>query len=233
MQLSDLRRAATFLTEYFRLCNTIKQLLSTIRQFKFRDAMKWMHHNFLLRWHWHLSHPLPNLRQIVVMLHCSIINVVCALISLLVRNEPRNRALFTDKKYSLFCMWNRYVYLINTGQAICIDILFVATILLVYAEHIQSYLQSGRNSFCTQIDFFIFLIEICSFSSFQWFPLHGNYCTVLAPHLQPHHTCSGKVQHWLRHIYNYLSPYQHLYHTGTSAWFCIVLLHTWVSEWRL
>ena len=122
----------------------------------------------------------------------------------------------------------------NTGQEICIDILFMATTLLVYSVHIQIYLQSGRNSFCTQIDFFIFLIEICSFSSFQWFPFHGNYRTVLATHLQPHHTCSGKVQHWLRHIYNYLSPYQHLYHTGSSARFCIVhIIHTWVSEWWL
>ena len=125
-------------------------------------------------------------------------------------------------------MWNRYVYLINTGQAICIDILFMATILLVYAEHIQNYVQSGRNSFCTQIDFFIFLIEICSFSSFQWFPLHGNYRTVFATHLQPHHTCSGKVQHWLGHIYNYLSPYQHLYHTGTYALSCFI--HESVSD---
>ena len=35
----------------------------------------------------------------------------------------------------------------NTGQAICIDILFMATTLVVYAEHIQIYLQSGRSSF--------------------------------------------------------------------------------------
>ena len=98
----------------------------------------------------------------------------------------------------------------NTGQAICLDILFMATTLLVNAEHIQICLQSGRNSFCTKIDF----LKSEAFQAFSDFP------------------CMKIITQYLKHICSRTIPVAAMYSTGSAYIQLFVTVPASVPHWN-